>query len=150
MKISLGNNLLNDKSLHNKILNSLGFETGDCEFFLDRKMSSITYIINDVDNKLVQLLFMKKEMDPEFNFDVLEKAHDFFVNDENIAKVIQYNIITYKNNMNFEIRNWSFKDNNNFFEDDLYKVYVLNLEKIKNNNGSDYYKFYNILKPLFL
>jgi len=150
MNISQGNKFLTNKENQINILKSLNININKYKIFFDKKTDSLTYITYGEQTKLLQIIFLSKEVDAEFNFFVLERANNLFVDNEKIDEVTQFNIITYHNIKNFEMKSWSFKDSKNVLYDNLYNVFVLNIEYIKKKKNSIYKEFYETIKPLFL
>ena len=56
----------------------------------------------------------------------------------NIDKITQYNLLLFDNNYNYEVKDWYFKDSNNYFTSDIYSIFLYNLYFIEKKENSKY------------
>lgn len=140
--------ILNNSLFHTKVLQELICLKDPYQVYLDKKNDVIHYLIFGKKTLFIQLIFQKRKDKKNRNFDILE----YGLQRKKIAKnylamidnIIQYNLILYPNPATFSQKEWIFKDDNNFFPKNIYKIYLLNLYYIQKQNA----EFQN-LKKLF-
>lgn len=143
----------NDKKLHKKLLSFLFQKESPFTFYLDFKNDTIHYLIFGKKVKFIQIIFQKPEWTQYNNFDILETglqkkkiARNFVLE---IDEIIQYNFILFPNQNNFDLKYWSFKDENHEFHDNCYMVYVFNLDFIQKRKNNKYYPIFQLLSFLY-
>lgn len=146
-------NYLKDKDIHEKLLFYLFRNENPFTFYLDEKNDTIHYLIFGKKVKLIQIIFQTPNWSQHQNFDILESglqkkqvARNYLLE---IDEICQYNFILYSNHNFFDLKYWSFKDENHEFNHNYYMVYVLNLDFIKKRKTNKYYPIYELLAPIF-
>lgn len=122
---------------HFKILSSLNISREIISYDINTKNDSITYFIKSKSNLMIQIIFQDKIWKSEKNFKILEQGINKSQKNFNIERIIQYNILLYKNTNNEEIKKWEFSHNS--FYKDFYMIYIYNIDAIKKS------KDYNLI-----
>lgn len=142
----------NNKDVHQKLLSSLFGNENPFTFYLDFKNDTIHYLIFGKKVQFVQLIFQKPKWSQYNNFDILEMglqkkkiARNYLLE---IDEIMQYNLILFSNSNCYDLKYWSFKDENHEFNHNYYMVYVLNLYFVGKRKDNKYYPIYELLSPL--
>lgn len=135
-------NKLNDKNIHEKILSFFNLNYKSFIYFLDTKNDTIHYLLFGKKIELIQIIFQKKVWNYKNNISILEEALNKKKYVKNyisyIDKITQYNLLLFDNNYNYEVKDWYFKDSNNYFTSDIYSIYLYNLYFIEKKENSKY------------
>lgn len=133
--------ILNHQTFHQKLLKEWLSLNDPFLFYLDKKNDVIHYLIFGQKTKFIQIIFQKRNDNNKKNLKILE----YGLQRKKIAKnyltmidqITQYNLILYPNPATFIEKEWTFKDKEEHFPIDLYKIYLFNLyymQKKKNEN----------------
>lgn len=135
-------NKLNDKKVQEKILSFFNLNYKSFVFFLDIKNDTIHYLLFGKKIELIQIIFQKKVWNYKNNISILEEALSRKKYVKNyisyIDKITQYNLLLFDNHYNYEVKDWYFKDSNNYFTSDIYSIFLYNLYFIEKKENSKY------------
>lgn len=145
-------NKLNDKIVQEKILSFFNLNYKSFIYFLDIKNDTIHYLLFGKKIELIQIIFQKKVWNYKNNISILEEALNRKKYVKNyisyIDKITQYNLLLFDNNYNYEVKDWYFKDSNNYFTSDIYSILLYNLYFIEKKENSKYKELSNFIYNL--
>ncbi len=145
-------NKLNDKIVQEKILSFFNLNYKSFIYFLDIKNDTIHYLLFGKKIELIQIIFQKKVWNYKNNISILEEALNRKKYVKNyisyIDKITQYNLLLFDNNYNYEVKDWYFKDSNNYFTSDIYSILLYNLYFIEKKENFKYKELSNFIYNL--
>ena len=142
-------NYFNKQIIHEKIFNHLNISQEHFLYFFDIINNTINYVVYSTEILFIQIIFQEKKWSTNTNFNILEKGIEYLSsNNLEIDKIIQYNMLMYDNNSDFEIKKWKFKSLSNEFNNDFYLVYIYNLNKIKKTKDKNLQFLFKLLMNL--
>lgn len=119
--------------------------------YLESKCDVIHYILFQKEIRFIQVIIQKQEWNQKKNFDILQKALKKRKIAKNyltqIDKIIQFNLILFKNNESFIKKEWDFIDEKFSFPKSFYKIQIINLYYL--NCDQEQKKEYNSLFNLY-